>query len=82
MRKAFASAVDAADIRRNVFNGFAEPTTWGLTPAQFGYDHNVKTAYAFDLAKAKELLLAAGKDVGFTPDKPRDMLIIYNATAP
>jgi peptide/nickel transport system substrate-binding protein len=82
VRTAFASAIDAADIRRNVFNGFAEPTTWGLTPAQFGYDPNLKTAYAFDLAKAKELLFGAGKDVGFSPDKPKDMVIIYNATAP
>jgi peptide/nickel transport system substrate-binding protein len=82
VRKAFASAVDAADIRRNVFNGFAEPINWGITPAQFGFDRDVKTAYAFDLGAAKALLLAAGKDVGFAPDKPRDMLIIYNATAP
>jgi peptide/nickel transport system substrate-binding protein len=82
VRKAFASAIDTADIRRNVFNGFAEATSWGLTPAQFGYDPNVKTAYSFDLATAKSLLLAAGKDVGFSPDKPKDMVIIYNAAAP
>jgi peptide/nickel transport system substrate-binding protein len=82
VRKAFAAAIDTADIRRNVFNGFAEPISWGLTPAQFGFDPNVKTAYAFDLAATKALLLAAGKDVGFGPDKPKDMVIIYNASAP
>jgi peptide/nickel transport system substrate-binding protein len=82
VRKAFASALDAADIRKNVFNGFAEPMTWGLTPAQFGYDPNVKTAYAFDLDHARKLLLDAGKELGFGPDKPRDMTIIYNAAAP
>jgi peptide/nickel transport system substrate-binding protein len=82
VRRAFASAIDTADIRRNVFNGFAEPISWGLTPAQFGYDPNLTTGYSFDLAMAKELLLAAGKDVGFGPDKPRDMTIIYNAAAP
>ena len=70
------------DIRRNVYNGFAEPITWAMTPAQFGYDANVKSAYSFDLNAAKELLVAAGKDLGFGPDKPRDMLILYNAAAP
>ena len=38
--------------------------------------------YSFDLDLAKKLLLEAGKDVGFAPDKPRDMVIIYNAAAP
>jgi peptide/nickel transport system substrate-binding protein len=82
VRKAFASAVDTADIRRNVFNGFADATSWGLTPAQFGYDPNVKPAYTFNLDNAKKLLLEAGKDVGFGPDKPKDLVIIYNAAAP
>src|SRR5262249_24259474 len=82
VRKAFASAFDTADIRKNVFNGSAEQMTWGLTPAQFGYDPNLKTAYSFNLHQAKKLLLDAGKDLGFGPDKPRDMTLIYNATAP
>jgi len=82
VRKAFASALDTADIRRNVFNGFAEPITWGLTPAQFGYDRNVKPAYAFNLEQAKRLLTEAGKDLGFGPDRPRDLVVIYNAAAP
>ena len=82
VRKAFASALDTADIRRNVFNGFAEPTAWGLTPAQFGYDPNVKAAYSFNLDNAKKLLLEAGRDLGFGPDNPKDLLIIYNAAAP
>jgi peptide/nickel transport system substrate-binding protein len=82
VRKAFASAVDTADIRRNVFNGFAEPVAWGLTPAQFGYDPKVKASYAFDLAESKKLLLEAGKERGFGPDRPRDLVIIYNAAAP
>ena len=82
VRKAFASAVDTADIRRNVFNGFAEPTSWGLTPAQFGYDASVKAAYSFDLEHAKKLLLEAGKDLGFGPERPKDLVVIYNAAAP
>ena len=82
VRKAFASAIDTADIRRNVFNGFAEPTSWGMTPAQFGYDPNVKAAYAFNVDTAKRLLLEAGKDLGLAPDKPKDLLVIYNAAAP
>jgi ABC-type transport system substrate-binding protein len=82
VRKAFAGAVDTADIRRNVFNGFAEATSWGLTPAQFGYDPGVKPAYAFNLDNAKRLLGEAGKDRGFGPDKPRDLVLIYNAAAP
>jgi peptide/nickel transport system substrate-binding protein len=82
VRKAFASAINDADIRRNVFNGFAEPITWGLTPAQFGYDPAIKKAYSFDLKLAKELLDAAGKDVGFSPAKPQNLVIISNAAAP
>jgi peptide/nickel transport system substrate-binding protein len=82
VRKAFSSALDTTDIRRNVFNGFAEPSSWGLTPAQFGYDPNVKPGYSFNVEQAKKLLLEAGKDVGFGPDKPKDLTVIYNATAP
>jgi peptide/nickel transport system substrate-binding protein len=82
VRKAFASVVDTADIRRNVFNGFAQPIAWGLTPAQFGYDPNVKASYSFNPEQARKLLLEAGKDLGFGPDKPRDLVIIYNAAAP
>lgn len=82
VRKAFASAIDTADIRRNVFNGFAEPTTWGMTPAQFGYDPTVKAAYSFNPENARKLLLEAGKELGFGPDKARDLVIIYNAAAP
>jgi peptide/nickel transport system substrate-binding protein len=82
VRKAFASSVNDADIRRNVFNGFAEAIPWGLTPAQFGYDPTIKKAYSFDLKLAKELFDAAGKDLGFSPAKPRDIVIISNAAAP
>ena len=82
VRRAFASAIDTADIRRNVFNGFADATSWGLTPAQVGYDPNVKPAYAFNLDNAKKLLTEASKDLGFGPDKPKDLVIIYNAAAP
>jgi peptide/nickel transport system substrate-binding protein len=82
VRKAFASVLDTADIRRNVFNGFAQPIAWGLTPAQFGYDPSIKASYAFNLDQAKKLLLEAGPEVGFGPDKPRDMIVIYNAAAP
>src|SRR5919201_4900640 len=82
VRKAFASSLDTADIRRNVFNGFAEPNSWGLTPAQFGYDPSIKPGYKYDLDTAKKLLLEAGKELGFGPDKPKDMVLISNATAP
>lgn len=54
----------------------------GADPAQVGYDPNVKPAYAFNLDNAKKLLTEAGKDLGFGPDKPKDLVIIYNAAAP
>ena len=82
VRKAFASAIDTVDIRRNVFNGFAEATSWGMTQAQFGYDPSVKPGYAFNLDNAKKLLLDAGKELGFGPDKPKDLVLISNAAAP
>ena len=49
------------DIHRNVYNGFAEPITWAMTPAQFGYDPNAKSAYSFDLSAAKQYSTAASK---------------------
>ena len=82
VRKAFASALNLADIRRNVFNGFAQQVPWGMTPAQFGYDPDIQVRYSFDLDEAKKLLATAGKDLGFGPDNPTNMLIISNATAP
>src|SRR5262249_55017544 len=82
VRKAFASILDTADIRKNVFNGFADPISWGLTPAQFGYDPNVKTAYSFNLEQAKKLLQDAGKALGSTANKPTDMVLIHTAPAP
>src|SRR5262249_55571606 len=47
-----------------------------------GYDPNVKAAYSFNLDQAKKLLQDAGKDLGFSADKPKDMVLIYNASAP
>jgi peptide/nickel transport system substrate-binding protein len=82
VRTAFADVLNNADIRRNVFNGFAEPISWGLTPAQFGYDPKLTKSYSYDLVEAKKLLLEAGKDLGFGPEHPKEMDIIYNATAP
>ncbi|HUB11811.1 MAG TPA: ABC transporter substrate-binding protein [Acetobacteraceae bacterium] len=82
VRKAFAGVLDNADVRRNVFNGFAEPITWGLTPAQLGYDPKLTKSYSYDPAEAKKLLLEAGKDLGFSEDHPKEMDIIYNAAAP
>ena len=82
VRKAFAGVLNNADVRRNVFNGFAEPITWGLTPAQLGYDPKLTKSYSYDPAEAKKLLLEAGKDLGFSEDHPKEMDIIYNAAAP
>ncbi len=82
VRKAFASAMDNADICRNALNGFVVPTNWGLTPTQFGYDPKVTAAYSFDLNEARRLLAAAGREAGFGPGKPRNMTIVYNAAAP
>jgi len=82
VRKAFAEVLNSTDVRRNVFNGFAEPITWGLTPAQFGYDPKLTKSYSYNPAEAKQLLLEAGKDLGFSADHPKGMDIIYNAAAP
>jgi hypothetical protein len=54
----------------------------GDSTLKFGYDPKVKASYAFDLAESKKLLLEAGKERGFGPDRPRDLVIIYNAAAP
>ena len=83
IQDSYAPCTDARlSYVRDVFNGFAEPNSWGLTPAQFGYDPSIKPGYKYDLDTAKKLLLEAGKELGFGPDKPRDMVLISNATAP
>jgi len=58
------------------------PVAGAKDAAGADYDPNVKPAYAFNLDEAKKLLLDAGKELGFGPDRPKDLVIIYNAAAP
>jgi peptide/nickel transport system substrate-binding protein len=44
----------------------------------FGYDPSIPV-YEYNLTKAKELLLAAGKDLGFSPDNPKTLTLYYNS---
>ena len=64
VRRAMQHAVDQDVISRALYKGMYEPTRDLLDPTTFGYDPSVKTMYAHDPGKARELLEAAGWKVG------------------
>ena len=59
VRQAIAHAIDVDEIVKGVLDGKAVRTATMLTPLHFGYDASLKPIKQ-DLAKAKQLLTAAG----------------------
>jgi peptide/nickel transport system substrate-binding protein len=59
VRQAIAYAIDVDEIIKGVLDGKAVRTATMLTPLHFGYDASIKPIKQ-DLAKAKQLLAAAG----------------------
>ncbi|MDP3486374.1 MAG: ABC transporter substrate-binding protein, partial [Bacillota bacterium] len=64
VRQALNYAVDVQGIISSLLAGNAVELTQTLANTEFGFDPNLK-AYSYDLAKAKELLAAAGYPNGF-----------------
>jgi len=60
VRKAVAYALDRDSLIKNVLKGEAIKLTGPIGPLQFGYSKNVKPAYEYNPAKARELLKQAG----------------------
>ena len=65
IRQALNYAVNKDIIADVIMHGFAEPAGQGATPVTFGFNPSVKP-YAYDPARAKELLAEAGYTNGFT----------------
>jgi peptide/nickel transport system substrate-binding protein len=67
VRQAMNHAVDTATIIRTVLGGHARQLAGGVTDLTDGYSADLKP-FAFDQAKAKQLLTEAGYANGFTID--------------
>jgi peptide/nickel transport system substrate-binding protein len=67
VRQAMNYAVDRQAIVNSIFGGFARLSTGLVTPADLGYDPNFKP-FAYDPAKARQLLADAGYPNGFSMD--------------
>ncbi len=64
VRLAIIHAIDKPGIMNNVFRGISTPAKSILAPAVLHSEQNV-TQYAYDVAKAKQLLKEAGYENGF-----------------
>ncbi len=64
VRQALNYATDRAALIRSQLRGYGLPANSPLAPADFGYDPAIR-GYAFNLAKARALLVEAGFGQGF-----------------
>jgi len=64
VRQAIAHSVDRQAIADRVFFGNAEPAAGAYNPLMIGFNPNLKP-YAYDVAKAKQLMQEAGYANGF-----------------
>ena len=64
VRQAMNYAVDVDAIIAALFDGFGRPSTGYVTPANWGYDKDIKP-FGYDPEKAKKLLTEAGHPKGF-----------------
>jgi peptide/nickel transport system substrate-binding protein len=78
VRQAFAYAFDYKTFIKEVVRGFGIQPNGPIPKGMFGYDPSIPV-YEYNLTKAKELLLAAGKDLGFSPDNPKTLTLYYNS---
>jgi peptide/nickel transport system substrate-binding protein len=85
VRQAFQHVVDRATISRTILGGVGKPLVQPVAPNAPGYDPKLDTELAFDLAKAKQMLAAAGFPNGFktailcstsTPETPQVAQVI------
>ncbi|MEM3403170.1 MAG: ABC transporter substrate-binding protein [Nitrososphaeria archaeon] len=77
VRKAFVYAFDIDQYLRDVVKYFAIQPNGPVPKGMFGYNPSIPTQQ-YNLTKAKELLLQAGPDLGFSPQNPKTMTLYYN----
>jgi peptide/nickel transport system substrate-binding protein len=77
VRLALYQAIDVEAIRTQVMRGLATPRATLLVPGVEGYDPALDQRHPYDVAKARDLLAAAGYPSGFdiTLDCPSDRLV-------
>ncbi|WP_163573336.1 ABC transporter substrate-binding protein [Fodinicola feengrottensis] len=66
VRQAINYAIDRATVSRAVLGQYGVPTVQTVVPGADGYSPAAAKRYPYDLAKAKQLLAAAGYRNGFT----------------
>jgi peptide/nickel transport system substrate-binding protein len=85
VRQALQHIVDRAAISKTVLGGVGKATVQPVAPNAPGYDPKLDAEYAFDPAKAKQMLAAAGVPNGFktsilcstsTPETPQVAQVI------
>ncbi len=85
VRQAFQHLVDRETISKSILGGIGKPTVQMVAPNAPGYDPKLNAEFAFDPAKAKQILAAAGFPNGFktsilastsTPETPQVAQVI------
>ena len=76
VRQALNIAIDRVQIAKALFGEYGAPAYQPGTPGVDGYDPSLDANFAFDLAKAKQLMTDAGYADGFT------FSIVYMTTQP
>jgi peptide/nickel transport system substrate-binding protein len=79
VRLAFACSVNISQLIQTAINGLGKVEVQVIPPGYIGYQENFKPSYSYNLTRTKELLIAAGKDLGFSPNNPQTVTIIYKA---
>ena len=77
VRQAFVHAIDIEAIRKKVMRGSARPAALMVAPQVNGWSETLDDRWAYDLEKAKGLMIDAGYSNGFevTMDCPNDRYV-------
>jgi peptide/nickel transport system substrate-binding protein len=78
VRQAFTYAFDYQTYLEKVLKGFGERISGPIPMGWLGYDPDLPR-YNTDLKRAKQLIEEAGKDLGFSKDKPLSLTLTYPA---
>ncbi len=77
VRLALQYAFDQKTYVNTLLNGIGQPMFGVIPKGMFGYEDGFPTPYPFNLTMAKQLLTAAGPQLGYSPDHPMVVTAIY-----